>query len=121
MTHIIAGITGVTVIAVVGKLVATKLIRVVVSRLGRIAASAIAGAIARGIAGLAIDVIATAIAGAYERLDLQETIEQLDKQIDEFLPASQDYTDTVYEVIAEVKVWKRHGCYGNCMSLRLES
>lgn len=74
-----------------------------------------------GIAGLAIDIIAAAIACAYERLDLQETIEQLDKQIDEFLPASQDYTDTVYEVLAEVKVWKRHGCYGNCMSLRLES
>jgi len=32
-----------------------------------------------GIAGLAIDIIAAAIACAYERLDLQETIEQLDK------------------------------------------
>ena len=25
-----------------------------------------------------------------------------------FLPASQDYTDTVYEVLAEVKTWKKH-------------
>jgi len=105
VTHIIAGITGITVIAVVSKLVATKLIRVVVSRLGRIAARAIAGAIAGGIAGLAVDVIAAAIAGAYERLDLQETIE-LNKQFDEFLPASQYYTDTVYEVLVEVKVLK---------------
>ena len=28
-----------------------------------------------------------------------------------FLPASQDYTDTVYEVLAEVKTWKKH--HGN--------
>ena len=82
---------------------------------GRIAARAIAGAIAGGIAGLAVDVIAAAIAGAYERLDLQEIIE-LNKQFDEFFPATQDYTDTVYEVLAEVKVWKRHGWYSNCMS-----
>ena len=34
VTHNIAGITSVTVIAVVGKLVATKLIGVVVSRFG---------------------------------------------------------------------------------------
>ena len=106
--HVFAGIAGVTVACVVGKLVAKELVERVASRIAKIAAASVAGAIAGGIAGLAVDVIAGAIAGAYEKRDLEAAIKELEKEIDAFLPASEDYTDTVYEVLAEVRVWERH-------------
>lgn len=105
--HIIAGIAGATVTAVVGRIVAKALIGRIASTVGRIIASSVAGAIAGGVAGLAVDVIAGAIAGAYDRDDLEDAIEALNKNIESFIPESEDYTDTIYLVLAEVRVWKR--------------
>jgi len=106
--HVIAGIAGVTVTGVVGKIVSKTLTKRLLSSVARIIASGVAGAIAGAIAGLAVDVIAAAIAGAYEKHDLEEAIKDLEKNIHSFIPESEDYTDTVYLVLAEVKVWKRH-------------
>lgn len=106
--HIIADLTGVTVAGVVGKIVSRALTKRFVSNATRLIASSVAGAITGGIAGLAVDVIAGAIAGAYEKNDLKEAIEDLNRNIHSFIPESNDYTDTIDMVLAEVKVWKKH-------------
>ncbi len=106
VSHIFAGILGATTIGIVGKLVAESLVETIETSVVRIALSAVAGAIAGGIVGLAVDVIAGAIAGAYEKDDLESAIAQLEKEIDDFVPASQKYTDTVFEVLAYVKIWE---------------
>ena len=105
---IIAGITGATVSGVVGKLVAKKLTKVIASKVGRIAASSLAGAIAGGLAGLAVDVVVGAITGAVERDELQSALSDLQTMVSDFIPASEEYTDTIYEVLAEVKIWEKY-------------
>ena len=105
---IIAGITGATVSGVVGKMVAKRLTKVVASKVGRIAASSLAGAIAGGIAGMAVDVVVGAITGAVERDELEGALTDLQSMVNDFLPASEDYTDTIYEVLAEVKIWEKY-------------
>ena len=75
MMHVIAGITGATVASVVGKLVAKELADRIASRTASITASSIAGAIAGGIAVDTIaGPIARAIAGVYERSDLESAL-----------------------------------------------
>jgi outer membrane lipoprotein SlyB len=105
---VIAGITGATVSGVVGKMVAKRLTKVIVSKAGRIAASSLAGAIAGGIAGLAVDAIVGAITGAVERDELQGALTELQKMVTDFVPSSEEYSDTIYEVLAEVKIWERY-------------
>lgn len=108
VSHILAGILGITVTGVVGKLVAEGLVDLIERFIFRIAVSAVAGAIAGGLAGFAVDVIAGAIAGAYERADLEKAITELEGEINEFLPASQKYTDSVYQVLAYVEMWEEN-------------
>lgn len=105
---IIAGITGATVSGVVGKIVAKKLTKVIASKVGRIAASSLAGAIAGGVAGLAVDVIVGAITGAVEKDKLQSALSDLQSMVTDFIPESENYTDTIYEVLAEVKIWEKY-------------
>ena len=105
---VIAGITGATVSGVVGKVVAKKLTKVIVSKVGRIAASSLAGAIAGGIAGLAVDVVVGAITGAVERDELQSALNDLQIMVTDFIPASEEYTDTVLLMLAEVQVWEKY-------------
>ena len=105
---IIAGITGATVSGVVGKLVAKKLTKVIASKAARIAASSLAGAIAGGLAGLAVDVIVGAITGAVEKNKLQDALNELQGMVETFIPESEEYSDTVYQMLAEVKVWEKY-------------
>lgn len=106
--HVMAGLVGTTVTAVVGMIVSKALVGRLTSAAARIVSSAVAGAIAGGIAGLAVDVIAAAIAGASEKHDLEKAIEDLNKNMDSFIPESEKYTDEIYLVLAEVKMWEKH-------------
>lgn len=105
-SHIFAGILGATTMGIVGKLVAESLFETIEQTAVRIALSSVAGAIAGGIVGLAVDVIAGAIAGKYEKDDLENAINELNEEIDDFLPASEKYTDMIFEVLAYVKIWE---------------
>ena len=105
---ILAGITGATVSGVVGKLMAKKLTKVIASKAGRIAASSLAGAIAGGLAGLAVDVIVGSITGAVERDELQSALSDLETMVKDFIPESEVYSDTIYEVLAEVKIYEKY-------------
>ena len=110
----VAAITGVasTTGAAVGTvgiiLVNRMLITRMASQINRIALSAVAGTIIGGIAGFAVDVVAGAIVGAKEKHELEKAIGEVDQELNEFLPVSHEYTDTVFEVLAQEKVWKEH-------------
>jgi F0F1-type ATP synthase membrane subunit c/vacuolar-type H+-ATPase subunit K len=91
----------------VGEVVAKKLTSVVMSKAAKLAASAIAGAVAGALAGVAVDIIIGAILGAVERDQLESALQELQAQIEEFIPASEEYTDNVLEVIATVKIWDK--------------
>jgi translation initiation factor 1 (eIF-1/SUI1) len=105
---ILAGITGATVSGVVGKLMAKKLTKVIASKAGRIAASSLAGAIAGALAGVAVDVIVGSITGAVERDELQSALSDLETMVKDFIPDSEVYSDTIYEVLAEVKIYEKY-------------
>ena len=104
----IATITGATVTGVVGKLVAKRLTKVIASKIGRIAASSLAGAIAGGIAGLAVDVVVGAITGAIRRDELKDALNDLQTMVTDFIPASEEYGDTIYMVSGQVKAWEEY-------------
>lgn len=106
ISHVMAGILGITVTGVVGKLLAEGVFEAIENSIVRIGASAVLGAIAGGVAGLAVDVIAGAIAGAYERDDLEKAIKELEEEIKQFIPASQTYTDSVLQVLAYIQMWE---------------
>ena len=106
--HVVASITGAVVSTVSVRMIARRLVTRIVSRIARLAASSVAGSIIGGIAGFAVDIVAGAIVGAKEKHELEKALGEVDQELDEFLPASQEYTDTVYEVLAEVRVWKKH-------------
>jgi membrane protein YqaA with SNARE-associated domain len=104
----VAGITGATVGGVVGEVVAKKLTNVVISKAAKLAASTIAGAVAGALAGVAIDVIIGSILGAVERDQLESALQALQTQVEEFIPASEEYTDNILEVMAQVKIWDKY-------------
>ena len=93
---------------VVGEVVANKLTKLVISKAAKLAVSTIAGAIAGALAGMAVDVIIGAILGAVERDELESALKELQKQVEEFIPASEEYTDTVLAVMAHVKIWEKY-------------
>ena len=103
-----SGIAGSTVGGVVGEVVAKKLTKLVLSKAAKLAASAIAGAIAGALAGVAVDVIVGSILGAIERDQLESALKSLQTQVEEFIPASEVYTDTILLVMAQVKIWDKY-------------
>ena len=108
VTDFVAGITGATVGGVVGEVVAKKLTNLVMSKAAKLAASTIAGAVAGAIAGMAVDIIIGSIIGAVERDQLESALQELQAQVEEFIPASEEYTDNIFEVMATVKIWEKY-------------
>ncbi|XP_043094587.1 single-pass membrane and coiled-coil domain-containing protein 3-like [Puntigrus tetrazona] len=62
----------------------------------------VGGMIATFVVGLLIDLIASAIIGHYERKHLEEALEDHEKVLVEFRPASEQYQDAIAEVKAVI-------------------
>ena len=63
---------------------------------------------AGGLAGIAVDVIIGSILGAVERDQLESALKSLQSQVEEFIPASEEYTDSIYQGMAQVKIWDKY-------------
>lgn len=108
--HIVAGVVSTAAaIAVCVAIASGGILAPVVAVLGVVATSAIAGVLVSTLGGFVLDAIFQAIAGAVERDKLEEAIKQLERACEAFIPASERYTDTIYEVLADLKMYKlRH-------------
>jgi ABC-type branched-subunit amino acid transport system permease subunit len=80
------------------------LIRVISIVEGAFATSAIASVTIAVIGGAVLGSIAGAITGAIERDQLEDAIRKLEEEINSFGPLSEKYTETIYTVLAEVRL-----------------
>ena len=104
-THVVTGvIITVAAIAVCVAIASGGILAPVVAVLGTLATSAIATTVISVIGGLGIGMIVGAITGAIERDQLESAISQLETQLKQFGPASLAYTESIYEVLAELKI-----------------
>ena len=104
-THVVTGVViTVAAIAVCVAIASGGILAPVVAVLGALATSAIATTIISVIGGLGIGMIVGAITGAIERDQLNDAISQLEAQLKNFGPASQKYTESIYEVLAELRI-----------------
>lgn len=105
--HVVAGVVATAAaIAVCVAIASGGILAPVVAVIGVVATSTIAGVLVSALGGLVLDAIFQAISGAIERDKLEETIKNLEKANAEFGPASEKYTDTIWEVLAELKMHK---------------
>lgn len=103
--HVVAGIvTTAAAIAVCVAIASGGILAPVVAVLGVVATSALATVVMAALGGLILDAIFQAITGAIERDKLEEAIKQLEHACDTFIPASEKYTDAIYEVLAELRM-----------------
>ncbi len=103
--HAVAGIAATAAaIAVCVAIASGGILAPVVAVIGVVATSAIATVVIGALGGLVIDAIFQAIAGAIERDQLEDAIKQLEQANAEFIPASENYTDTIWQVLAELKL-----------------
>ena len=103
--HVVAGIVATAAaVAVCVTIASGGILAPVVAVLGVVATTAIASVVVGALGGLVLDAIFQAITGAIERDKLEEAIKHIESACDEFIPASEKYTDTIYEVLAEVKM-----------------
>jgi gas vesicle protein len=107
VTTVVSAVASVTTMVVVTKLATIDFGEILFRSLLNFLAESAVGAIAGALVGAAIDLIVGAISGAVERHKLDKTISELDEALKEFVPASEDYTDSIYEVLAEVKIFNR--------------
>ena len=103
--HVVAGVVATAAaIAVIVAIASGGFLAPVVAVLGLIGTSAIASVVVGAVGGFVLDAIFSAITGAIERDKLETAISNLTAACDEFIPASEKYTDDIYEVLAEVKM-----------------
>jgi chaperonin cofactor prefoldin len=72
----------------------------------RIFFSTFAGVAAGAIFGTAIDIVIGAIFGACERAKLEKFLKEMDEVLAKFLPLSEDYKDSIDQILATVKVYE---------------
>ena len=97
---IAASVAGVVIIsAIKSGLILTKLVTAV----GVLKSCAIASVVL-GLLTMGVDMIASAIIGAVERDKLEDTIEQLEKAMEGFEPASKEYTKTIMTVQVRLEI-----------------
>ena len=106
-THVVTGVViTVAAIAVCVAIASGGILAPVVAVLGALATSAIATTVMSIIGGLGIGMIVGAITGAIERDQLEDAISQLESQLNTFGPASLAYTESIYEVLAELRIYE---------------
>ncbi|XP_065429707.1 single-pass membrane and coiled-coil domain-containing protein 3-like [Chrysemys picta bellii] len=97
----VSGLAGTVAMGIFIKLalsqVATRVLTQTTMVLARIGASVI-GAMAGALLGVGVDLILSAILGAVERDQLEAKIQELEKLVSEFKPASHEYNKTIIKV-----------------------
>lgn len=63
--------------------------------------------VAIGVVCLGLDMIVEAIIGNIERHKLEHALKEYNTALDEFQPASEEYQDMIFEVMAEIKMLKK--------------
>lgn len=94
VTAVLAVAATVATIVVVAAVKAGYILATTVAKIGLLKLSAVAG-LAFGVLALGIDAIVSAILGRIEKDKLEDTIDDLQKSLDQFKPASQDYYGTI--------------------------
>ena len=79
----------------------------VVAVIGIAATSSMASVAVGAFAVFAVDAFVGAITGAIERENLEKAIDDMEKLQAKFIPASNDYTIRIYEVLAEYRMHKK--------------
>lgn len=107
--HVVAGVVGTALaVAVCVAIASGGILAPLVAAIGVVATSAIASVVIGTIGGIALDAIFQAIASAVERDQLEDSIRKLEEANGEFIPASERYTDTIWQVLAEFKIHFLH-------------
>ncbi|XP_074836698.1 single-pass membrane and coiled-coil domain-containing protein 3-like [Carettochelys insculpta] len=101
-TQVARGAIGITAAAIIIKVGLSALasrvlsnVMMIVARVGII----LGGIVVSAILGVGIDLIISAILGAKERKDLEEKIRELQEIVDEFKPASKEYSKAIMKVM----------------------
>ena len=102
--HVAGTVTTATAVAVCVALASKQIFAPVVGVLEVVATTAIANVLVSALGGLAFDAIFQAITGSTEQ---EESIKHLESACENFIPASERYMDTMYEVLAEAKIHKQ--------------
>lgn len=103
--HVVAGVVATAAaVAVCAAIASGGILVPVVAAIGALATCAIASVVIGAIGGIALDAIFQAIVGAIERDQLEDSIRKLEEANDDFIPASERYTDTIWQVLAELKI-----------------
>lgn len=103
--HVVTGVViAAAAIAVIAAIASGGVLAPVIAVIGLVATSAIATVVISLIGGLVIGSITQAITGAIERSKLEHAIDSLQHSCEVFIPASNKYTEKIYEVLAELKM-----------------
>ncbi|XP_056591459.1 single-pass membrane and coiled-coil domain-containing protein 3-like isoform X1 [Triplophysa dalaica] len=107
IASIVLGVTGAGTTAVVCSLMKCgTILENIVLKHGLLKSSIVAGVVI-GVVFLGIDMIIGAIMGSYERNQLEDALKEYDRVLKEFKPASEKYQDSIFEVMAEIKMIKK--------------
>ena len=93
----------VTEVVVVTAISSGVILKRVVAAIGTISTCA-ASSVVVGVLLLGIDMVASAIIGAVERSKLQDAIEQLETALNEFEPASKEYSEKIVDVKVRLEI-----------------
>ena len=105
-TFIVGAVVATAVaIAVIVAVVSGGFLGLFVAVIGVAATSAAGSVIISAFTSMSIDVIAQAIIASKERKKLEETIKNLEAQLEDFGPASEKYRENVYYVLAELRLY----------------